>query len=82
MNQGDCVYYINKDGEKVKAVIVKIHFDDIEPYYTIRLKGDDTERQTISSRLKPRKPKNWKLFLIGILEILKLEWAVNIVMNV
>ena len=60
MNQGDRVYYINKDGEKVKAVIVKIHYDDIEPYYTIRFKGGDTERQTVSSRLKPRKSKKPK----------------------
>ena len=48
---GDSCWYINQDGSRVCAIIVKAHFDDAIPYYTVRIDGviRDTER----SRLDP-----------------------------
>ena len=49
--KGEEVFYHKSVDEKVLAKIVKIHYDDDEPYYTIRLQ-DGSEKQTIYSRLK------------------------------
>lgn len=48
------VYYISKNGQKLKAQIVKIHYDDTELYYTIVLKNNDKEKQTVYKKLIPR----------------------------
>ena len=53
--EGDYIYYITKDNKKVKAKIIKIHHDDVEPYFTIKVKGENVERQTVESRIKTRK---------------------------
>lgn len=44
------VLYI-KNNIKIKAIIKDIHYDDIEPYYTIIIKNK--EIQTISKYLLP-----------------------------
>ena len=48
------VYYISKNGQKLKAQIVKIHYDDTELYYTIVLKNNNKEKQTVYKKLIPR----------------------------
>ena len=48
--KGEEVFYQKSVDEKVLAKIVKIHYDDIEPYYTIML-PDGSEKQTIYARL-------------------------------
>lgn len=46
---GDRVFY-KKNNEIFPAVILKIHFDDIEPYYTIMMNG--SEKQTTIDKLE------------------------------
>ncbi len=48
--KGEEVFYQKSVDEKVLAKIVKIHYDDFEPYYTIML-PDGSEKQTIYARL-------------------------------
>ncbi len=48
VKEGDFVWYKNKNN-KQKSRIVKIHYDDIEPYYTILL--NEHEKQTTKNRL-------------------------------
>ena len=48
--KGEEVFYQKSVDEKVLAKIVKIHYDDVEPYYTIML-PDGSEKQTIYARL-------------------------------
>ena len=48
---GDWCWYINQDGTRVCAIIVKAHFDDAIPYYTVRIDG--LIRETERSRLDP-----------------------------
>ena len=43
------VLYCRADGTTEAATVVKVHDDDVEPYYTIRVGG--VERSTVSSRL-------------------------------
>jgi len=51
MQVGQFVLY-KKDGEEGKlAKIVKIHYDDIEPYFTICMEEQGGEKQTIASSL-------------------------------
>ena len=51
--KGDNVLYINKNtGKTEKAKIIKVHYDDNPPYYTINL-ADGGERETVIERLKP-----------------------------
>ena len=48
--KGEEVFYQKSVDQKVLAKIIKIHHDDVEPYYTIRLQ-DGSEKQTIYNRL-------------------------------
>ena len=48
--KGEEVFYQKSVDQKVLAKIIKIHHDDVEPYYTIRLQ-DGSEKQTIYARL-------------------------------
>ena len=40
---GDRVKYNGRDGV-TDAVVVKVHYDDNPPYYTIKMQGNPTER--------------------------------------
>ena len=40
-------------GRNVDATVVKVHYDDVPPYYTIAIDGRDGERETLRSRLTP-----------------------------
>ena len=64
--KNEIVYY-KLNGKKVKAKILEVHYDDIEPYYTISI--GNSERQTVASKLR-RKNKKYpnisaSLFNIG-----------------
>ena len=49
---GTEVLYKNKtEGVLQPALVVEVHLDDVQPYYTIRLKDDGREKQTDDSRL-------------------------------
>ncbi len=47
------VSYIARDGKQYACTIIKVHFDDVDPYYTVDvLEGPASgERQTVSDRL-------------------------------
>ena len=55
--KGDNVLYINKNtGKTEKAKIIKVHYDDNPPYYTIKFTDSDGNkivRETVIERLKP-----------------------------
>jgi len=51
LDEGEEIMYRRADGEKVMAVIKKIHNDDILLYYTIQFQ-DGTERQTIRDKIE------------------------------
>ena len=46
------VYYISDNGDYLKAKILKIHHDDVEPYYTIYIHILKREKQTVYKNLK------------------------------
>tara|TARA_B100000424_G_C22700162_1_gene381910 strand:+ start:375 stop:584 length:210 start_codon:yes stop_codon:yes gene_type:complete len=52
--ENEKVYYISENGDFLKAKIIKIHYDDIEPYYTIIFKNNNNEKQTVYKKLRPR----------------------------
>lgn len=41
-----------------KATVLRVHYDDHPPYYTIQLVGSGTERQTQRERLRKQAPTN------------------------
>ena len=45
------VYYVDAQGQRHRAKVLAIHWDDAVPYYTIRLYRNSRELQTIASRL-------------------------------
>ena len=47
--RGEAVFYLASDGLKKAATIVKLHTDDVDPYYTIKVDGQ--ERGTVRARL-------------------------------
>ena len=47
LKSGDIVKYKNTNEN---VTILQVHYDDIEPYYTIKMK-DGTEKQTIKNNL-------------------------------
>tara|TARA_Y100000389_G_C17470632_1_gene530317 strand:+ start:1150 stop:1389 length:240 start_codon:yes stop_codon:yes gene_type:complete len=56
INKGDILLY-TKTNEMVE--VIDIHHDDIEPYFTIRIK-DGSEKQTISKFLSKKYKKTRK----------------------
>ncbi len=58
----DVLYLDSSNGNDnwVNAKILKIHYDDVEPYFTIKI--GNKEKQTIGKKLKKDK-KIIKLFL-------------------
>lgn len=38
LNKNEKCYYINKDNCLEEAIILKVHCEDLQPYYTIKLK--------------------------------------------
>ena len=52
---GDAVLYTARDGSHKHATIVKVHTDDVVPYFTVSVDG--AEKQTERSRLTKPKPK-------------------------
>ena len=46
-----CNYYNKNKNITESATIVKVYYDDIEPYYTIRLQSNQSERQVSLDRL-------------------------------
>ena len=42
---------MDNEGNKTKAIIKDIHFDDSETYYSIIIDGNKNERQTIKNKL-------------------------------
>eukprot|EP00966_Prymnesium_polylepis_P140437 3244064-Prymnesium_polylepis.1 len=49
LSQGANVYYLDRDGEQKVATLVKVHYDDPPPYYTISIDG--AERSTVREKL-------------------------------
>jgi hypothetical protein len=49
LNKNEKCYYINKDNCLEEAIILKVHCEDLQPYYTIKLKNK--EKQTERERL-------------------------------
>ena len=47
--KGSQVMYTQIDGTRVLATIVKVHYDDLPPYYTISINGQ--ERSTVRTKL-------------------------------
>ena len=48
---GAACFYRRRDGLEVTAIIVKVHYDEPPPYYTIAIDG--VERSTVRSKLFP-----------------------------
>ena len=48
-----CLYHDHSSGTDLVARVVKVHFDDIPPYYTITIEGREGERETVRTRLTP-----------------------------
>jgi hypothetical protein len=48
-----CLYHDHASGMDLVARVVKVHFDDIPPYYTITIEGREGERETVRTRLIP-----------------------------
>ena len=46
-----CLYRDTASDSNLVAHVVKVHYDDVPPYYTVRIEGKDGERETIRSRL-------------------------------
>ena len=43
------MYYRERDGRLVIATVVKVHYDEAPPYYTVSIEG--TERSTLRDKL-------------------------------
>jgi len=54
VKEGDSLWYEKAEGEKrVKATVVKVHFDDFpDLYFTIRVDESNAEKQTVAKKLK------------------------------
>ena len=52
--KGEKVFHIDRLGKRIDAEIKEIHYDDIEPYYTISIDGSNYEKQTVKSKLQKR----------------------------
>tara|TARA_B100001248_G_C27308968_1_gene420901 strand:- start:659 stop:916 length:258 start_codon:yes stop_codon:yes gene_type:complete len=53
-SKGEKVYYIDASGNKINAEIKEVHFDDIEPYYSISIDGNNDEKQTVRNKLQKK----------------------------
>lgn len=53
--KGEKVFHIDRIENMINAEIKEIHYDDIEPYYTISIDGSNYEKQTVRSKLQKRK---------------------------
>ena len=51
---GSKAWYTMADGQRVLTTILKVHYDDPPPYYTISIEG--RERSTVRSKLEPTAP--------------------------
>ena len=51
LTQGATVWYTSAGGAKLVATILKVHYDDVPPYYTISIDGN--ERSTVRTKLSP-----------------------------
>jgi len=58
--KGAQVYYVDRDGSRKLATIVKVHHDDPPPYYTISIDGSERstvrEKLTVASESSPSLP--------------------------
>lgn len=54
--QGATVWYTTADGKRLLAIVVKVHYDDPPPYYTISIDGN--ERSTVREKLAPAGPQS------------------------
>ena len=52
-SRGEGCLYVAADGDLLEATVLGVHYDDDPPYYTIRLNGSGTEKNTTGSRLLP-----------------------------
>ena len=52
--KGEKVFHIDRLGNRIDAKIKEVHYDDIEPYYTISIDGSNYEKQTVRSKLQKR----------------------------
>ena len=50
MHAGEAVYYDGGDGKFLPAVVLRVHTDDVEPYYTVSVNG--REKSTVRERLR------------------------------
>ena len=50
--ENEQVVYTDSEGVEKKATVLKVHLEDVDPYYTIRLWDTGKERQTQSERLR------------------------------
>ncbi|CAN0547267.1 unnamed protein product, partial [Ectocarpus sp. 12 AP-2014] len=55
-NEGESVVYM-RNGEAHPAIVMKVHQDDEEPYYTVRVHETGRERQTDANHLVRSLPK-------------------------
>jgi len=55
--KSEVLYQDGDSGYRI-ATIIGIHLDDGEPYYTIRISGEEGERQTVAEKLK-QIPRNY-----------------------
>ena len=55
--KGEVVLYCTNDNSEPykRAVINEIHYNDTEPYFTIIIDGENSEKQTVLNRLKKMK---------------------------
>ena len=53
-SKGEKVYYIDSLGNKINAEIKEVHYDDIEPYYSISIDGYNDEKQTVRNKLQKK----------------------------
>lgn len=54
---GTQCFYRKRDGTVTTVEALKVHYDELPPYYTIRI--DETERQTVREKLRPCSEGPW-----------------------
>ena len=53
VKEGESLWYEKREGERVKATVMKVHFDDFpDLYFTVRVDGSNVEKQTVAKKLK------------------------------
>ena len=56
---GSSCFYRTRDGRSITAKILKVHYEELPPYYTITVENSDIERQTVREKLRPVSEGPW-----------------------